>query len=138
MRWLDGITESIDMSFVNSGRQWKTGKPGVLQSVGSQRVGHSNLTTATNGAKMAQTVKNMLAMQETQVQSLGWEDPLKMGMASHPSILLSGKFHGQRSLAGSSPWGHKKLDMTERLIRCPDIWSNITLDEINILIGDFE
>ena len=40
MRWLDGITESIDMSFVNSGRQWKTGKPGVLQAMELQRVGH--------------------------------------------------------------------------------------------------
>ena len=32
-------------------------------------------------------VKNLPAMQETQVQSLGWEDPLEEGMATHPSIL---------------------------------------------------
>ena len=32
-------------------------------------------------------VKNQLAMQETQVQSLGQEDPLEEGMATHPSIL---------------------------------------------------
>ena len=36
---------------------------------------------------MAQTVKSLPAMQETQVQSLGWENPLKKGMAAHPSIL---------------------------------------------------
>ena len=36
---------------------------------------------------MAQTVKNLLAMQETWVQSLGWEDPLKKGMAIWSSIL---------------------------------------------------
>ena len=36
---------------------------------------------------MAQRVKNLPAMQETQVQSLGWEDPLEKGMASHSSIL---------------------------------------------------
>ena len=36
---------------------------------------------------VAQTVKNLLAKQETQVQSLGQEDPLEMGMASHSSIL---------------------------------------------------
>ena len=36
---------------------------------------------------MAQTVKSLLAMQETQVQSLGWEDPLEKEMASHSSIL---------------------------------------------------
>ena len=32
-------------------------------------------------------VKNLLAMQGTQVQSLGWEDPLEKGMATHSSIL---------------------------------------------------
>ena len=36
---------------------------------------------------MAQTVKNLLAMQETWVQSLGWEDPPEEGMATYPSIL---------------------------------------------------
>ena len=36
---------------------------------------------------MAQTVKNPLAMWETWVQSLGWEDPLEEGMATHSSIL---------------------------------------------------
>ena len=36
---------------------------------------------------VAQMVKNLLAMQETQVQSLGWEDPLEKGMATHSSIL---------------------------------------------------
>ena len=36
---------------------------------------------------IAQTVKHMPAMQETQVQTLGWEDPLKKGMATHSSIL---------------------------------------------------
>ena len=50
--------------------------------------------------------------QETQVQSLGWEDPLVEEMATHFSI-LAWKFHGQRSLAGYSPWGHKELDTTE-------------------------
>ena len=36
---------------------------------------------------VAQTVKNSAAMQETQIQSLGWEDPLQKGMATHSSIL---------------------------------------------------
>ena len=36
---------------------------------------------------VAQTVKNLPAMRETQVQSLGWEDPLEKGMAIHSSIL---------------------------------------------------
>ena len=36
---------------------------------------------------VAQLVKNLLAMQETWVRSLGWEDPLEKGMATHSSIL---------------------------------------------------
>ena len=59
-------------------------------------------------------VKNLPAIQETQVRSLGQEDPLEKEMATHSSILL-GKFHGQRSLVGYSPWGCKESDMTEWL-----------------------
>ena len=36
---------------------------------------------------MSQMVKNLPAMQETQVQSLGWEDPLEKRVATHSSIL---------------------------------------------------
>ena len=63
---------------------------------------------------VAQVVKNPPAMQETPVRFLGWEDPVEKGMATTPEF-LPGEFHGQRSLAGYSPWGHKELDMTERL-----------------------
>ena len=57
-------------------------------------------------------VKNLPAMQETQVQSLGWEDPLEEGM--QPSLgFLPGEFHGQRCLAGYSPWSCKESDKTE-------------------------
>ena len=52
--------------------------------------------------------------QETRIQSLGGEDPLEETMETHSSI-LAGKFQGQWSLAGYSPWGHKELDMTEQL-----------------------
>ena len=56
-------------------------------------------------------VKNLPAKQEIWVQSLNQEDPLEMGMATHFSI-LAWRIHGQRSLAGYSPWGRKKLDTT--------------------------
>ena len=45
-------------------------------------------------------VENLSAIQETQVGSVGWEDPLEKEMATHSSILL-GEFHGQRSLVQS-------------------------------------
>ena len=61
---------------------------------------------------MAQTVKNLHAMQEAWAQSLGREDPLEKGMAIHFSI-LAWKSYGQRSLAGYSPWCRKELDTTE-------------------------
>ena len=58
---------------------------------------------------VAQLVKNLPATLETWIQSLGWEDPLERGKATHSSIL-----------AWRIPWsvqsmGHKELDMTERL-----------------------
>ena len=56
---------------------------------------------------VAQTVKNLPAMQETQVRSLGRKDPLKKGTATHSSILPE-EFHGQRSLKGYSPWSRKE------------------------------
>ena len=40
MRWLDGITDSMDMSWASTRRWWRAGKPGVLQSMGSQRLKH--------------------------------------------------------------------------------------------------
>ena len=54
-------------------------------------------------------------MQETQVQTLGWEDPLEKEMATHYSI-LAWEIHGQRRLAGYSPWGLKESDMTATII----------------------
>ena len=48
---------------------------------------------------VAQSVKNLPAMQETHVRFLGWKDPLKKGMATNSSILV-GEFHGRRNLEG--------------------------------------
>ena len=41
MRWLDGITNSMEWVWVNSGSWWWTGRPGVLWFMGSQRVRHN-------------------------------------------------------------------------------------------------
>ena len=58
-------------------------------------------------------VKNLPAMQETWVCSLGQGDPLEKGMAP---VFLPGESYGQRSLAGYSPWGCKESDTTEQLM----------------------
>ena len=61
------------------------------------------------GRIVAQLVKNPPAMQETWVQSLGREDPLEKGKATHSSI-LAWIFHGLYR-----PWGCKESDTMERL-----------------------
>ena len=58
---------------------------------------------------MAQTIKNLSAMQETLVQSLGQEDPLKKEMAAHSSI-LAWKIPGMGKPGGLCPWIAKELD----------------------------
>ena len=61
---------------------------------------------------VAWTAKSLPAMWETQVRSLGWEDPLEKEMATHSSI-LAWRIPWMRGLAGYGPWSHKELDMTE-------------------------
>ena len=63
---------------------------------------------------VAQMIKNLLAVQQTQVQSLDWEDLLEKGMAP-TLVFLTEEFHGQRSLLGYSPWGHRESDTIEQL-----------------------
>ena len=48
-------------------------------------------------------------MQEMQIWSLAWEDPLEKEMATHYSILAWKIPYGQRSLAGYSPQGQKRV-----------------------------
>ena len=61
-------------------------------------------------------VKNPPAMQETQVQSLGREDPLEKGTDTHSSILAQRiPMDRREELGGYSPWGHKESDMIEQL-----------------------
>ena len=69
-------------------------------------------------------VKNLPKIQETWVQSLGWEDLLEKAMATH-SIFLPREYHGQKVQVGYSPWGHKESDMTNTFtfqIQCLLYW----------------
>ena len=92
--WLDSITNSLDVNLNKLWETWRIGKPGVLQSMGSHRVGY-NLGTEqqqlwilmfVQGFLDGSVSKNPPAMQETKEtrnQSLGWEDPLEEEMATH-------------------------------------------------------
>ena len=66
-------------------------------------------------SQLAQMVKNLLAMQETWVRSLGWEDPLEEGMVTHPS-LLDRRIPGTEEPGGLQSMGSqgKDSDTTEQ------------------------
>ena len=63
---------------------------------------------------VAQTVKNVPAMWEVWVGSLGWEDPLKEGMATHSNI-LAWRIPTDREAWWAAVYGVAELDLTERL-----------------------
>ena len=63
---------------------------------------------------MAQLVKNPLAMQETWVRSLGWEDPLEEGMDAHSSI-LAWEIQWTEEPAGSQGEPHRVTQSQTRL-----------------------
>ena len=76
---------------------------------------------------VAQLVKNLPAVQETWVRSLGWEDPWRREWLP-TSVFWPEELHGQRSLAGYSPWGCKELDVTELLTLAHFYWCKIIRD----------
>ena len=63
---------------------------------------------------MAQMLKKLPAVQETQLPSLDWEDPLEKEMANLSSILAL-ETRARGPWWAYSPWGHKESDMTERV-----------------------
>ena len=63
---------------------------------------------------MAQKVKNLPVMQDTQVQSLDWDDPLEKEMATHSSI-LAWRIPWMEEPGGLQPVGHEELDTNEQL-----------------------
>ena len=104
MRWLDGIIDSMDMNLGKLQAIVRTGRPGVLQSIGLQ------------------TVRPDLATEQQQAQRKAYNDSQKFQKTLQDSwrrkwkptpVFLTRESHGQRSWAGYSPWGHKESDMTE-------------------------
>ena len=90
------------------GATWWTTVHGAAKS--QTRLG--DFTHAPYCFLVAQTVNNLPAMQETQVHSLGGKIPCRRKSQPAP-VFVPGVFHGQKSLAGYSPWGHKELDTIE-------------------------
>jgi len=89
MRWLDGITNAMDMSLSSSGSWWWTGKPGGLQSTGHKE---SDLTEWLNWLVISGFPGGSDSKESTcNVGDLGLipglEDPLEKGMATHSRTL---------------------------------------------------
>ena len=70
------------------------------------------LHLSSSASLVAQMVKNLPAMQETWVRSLGWEDPLEEGMVTHSST-LAWKIPWMEEPGGLQSMGLQELDMTE-------------------------
>ena len=69
------------------GGAWWTAVHGVTKSQTQLSETKHNTRTTLRASLVAQLVKNLPAMQETWVRSLGWEDSLKEGVATHSTIL---------------------------------------------------
>ena len=124
-----GCQEMATHSSILAWRIPGTGEPSGLPSMGSHRVGHdwSDLAAAAvfnkvlaisrykKGFPSGAVVMNLPASAgdaRDTVLVLGQEDPWRRKWQPTP-VFLPGKSHGQRSLAGYSPWARKDLDTTE-------------------------
>ena len=124
MRWLDSITNSMDMNLgklQETVMGWEVPQAAV-HGLAKSQTWLSDWTTMTKlmvkkekGFPGGPVVKNPSAMQETRVQSLSQEVPLRKKWQP-TSVFLPGKFHWQRSLACYSPCNHKELYTPEHTI----------------------
>ena len=120
IRWLDVLINSMDMGLdrlwelVMDREAWCAAVHGVTKS----RTQLSYWTELNRRVKLAfpggSDGKESTEMQETHVWSWVGKIPWRREWLPMP-VFLPGKFHGQRSLAGYSPWNCKTLDVTEQL-----------------------
>ena len=93
-------------------------EPLKIKSISPSNPHHENLITLIKlcrASLIAQSLKNLPAVQETQVRSLSWEDPLEKEMATHSSILAWKISWTQEPGGLCSPWGREESGMTEQL-----------------------
>ena len=129
--------------WVNSGSWWWTGRPGMLHSMWSQRVGH-DWVTELNREQFLQTIK-LDSVPKIKERLFRWHSDkehayqcrkfkrcrLNLQMRKIPwrrkwqptPIFLPGKFHG---LVGYSPWGHKESTQLSN-------WAHKNIEETRIL-----
>ena len=87
MRWLDGITNSMDMSVPKLQELWRTESPGVLQSIELQRVRHDLATDLNRTYHIANTISN------------GHVSPARLGLPMAPTYILNQVCtHAQKSV----------------------------------------
>ena len=88
-------------------------------------------------------VKNLPAVQETKRHGIDpWAMKIPWRKAWQPTpVFLPGESHGQRSLEGYGPWGHKELETTERLSthtwKCPFPASSVRFLSLRALVFHF-
>ena len=123
MRWLDGIADRWMWVWVNSGGWWWTGRPGVLRFMGLLRV-RQDWATELNWTELIAHFWGFPCCSDDKesacnagdlgsIHGLGRSPGGGHGNPLQYSCLEN--LHGQRSLAGYSPWCHKELDTTEWL-----------------------
>ena len=104
-------------------------EPGGLPSLGSHRAGHDGSDLAAAAAAVclwaslvAQMGKNLPAMQETQIQPLGWEDPLEKGMATTHSSILARRIPWREE-----PGGLQSHEVAKSRTRLSEDWRGVCL-----------
>ena len=110
MRWLDSITDSMDMNLSYSGRKWRTGKPGVLQSIG-RKVSDMTQWLNNNKAKLSWCLGGWVDFQKSSSHKGGCEGPCHSTGSWTRQRLLDWLYHGYLTHSSGIP-GSRVLGTT--------------------------